>query len=1014
MFLDPSTASSTEMTPPLPGNERHQDEISSVQVAVRIRPSSDKEGGNATAIHALPKQSDSLVATLSTDTYHPSSNTSANNCSTVQVRGNESNQTFTFDHVLPPSTEQAELYSSCVSPLIHSCLKGYNATILAYGQTGSGKTHTVIGNLQGNEEQSKDPVKLDNEIGVIPRALHEIFLSLEKTKAGFQQQQGKEEEDVLSEINQQHSPTSSSDKPTFEYQVKVQFLELYGEQILDLIIAEMKTDSDRNDIGEEKSSKKTRSSMNRSSSKKKDTLILLDGKKGEDAEVVGICQAKVKSAEEALLYLKYGMKRRCTEKTAMNAASSRSHAIFTLVIEQTQRKVKAIGMGGDVVEIKTSKIHFVDLAGSERIKSAKTVGKRMQEGISINKGLLTLGNVISALGSTKKTSHGQGHVPYRDSKLTRLLKGSLGGNSKTLMIACVSPSNSNKDESMNTLRYANRAKNITNHTRINVDPLSRVINELQSQVSSLAAELLQVLSISNLNENDYRCPFTMDRLESLTYETDTSTELPSGRMARPSSMHRPASAPSPINNKRGGIKCARSLESSLPKQGLHPDDTRRKNCEVNDYNTETHLNQTDEGCSLNKNNYDTALHKDETVIKELTVSLKTHTTNVLETEMQLQRVSTRLETFMKDKRNCERVLELSEKDSVELPEMTKSIALKREQITMFQEEKDRMSKKYKEAGDKARNVRELITKLEESEHNHANKKALGSDVLTCSPPMVNGTVKPYVVTADTLKEQDTVSKQSHSNGHKPTQQLPLTKDSLTNEDECEQLCSKSLGQVFPKQYINKPSDYVGCNSKAHSLQKVIRNSQEDTMKHTDGDRRRIFYRKKSCDTLLSLSGSAVSAFFLSNTPVLINERVDITENVIKKQADGGRRKIFHRRNSSETLLTMASSTLSSSFRSDAEVSSLGESVPEHKRIDLTKNPQIYDDLCVDSVLKNYAYDTHSALPSGTLHPDAYKLFAKHEIDASIEIDMGIKDHSSSFFSNFMKNFLLHEEQLVTW
>merc|ERR1719491_319454 len=145
---------------------------------------------------------------------------------------------------------------------------------------------------------------------------------------------------------------------------------------------------------------------------------------------------------------------RRTEQTAMNAASSRSHAIFTLVIQQTQRKVSieagdAIGVVQEsVVEMKTSKIHFVDLAGSERIKNAKTAGKRMKEGININMGLFALGNVISSLGNESKGN--KGHVPYRASKLTQLLKGSLGGNHRTLMIGCASPRNSNRDETLST------------------------------------------------------------------------------------------------------------------------------------------------------------------------------------------------------------------------------------------------------------------------------------------------------------------------------------------------------------------------------------------------------------------------------------------------------------------------------------------------------------------------------------------------------------------------------------
>eukprot|EP00957_Ditylum_brightwellii_P051570 3910865-Ditylum_brightwellii.AAC.1 len=140
------------------------------------------------------------------------------------------------------------------------------------------------------------------------------------------------------------------------------------------------------------------------------------------------------------------------------------------------------GAGAQIeVEEKCSKFHFVDLAGSERQKRSQAEGKRLKEGIDINKGLLVLGNVISALGDPKKQKRGKTFVPYRDSKLTRLLKGSLGGNHKTLMVACVSPSSSNLEESLNCLRYANRAKNIQNNAVVNVDAASRLVAELRGQ-----------------------------------------------------------------------------------------------------------------------------------------------------------------------------------------------------------------------------------------------------------------------------------------------------------------------------------------------------------------------------------------------------------------------------------------------------------------------------------------------------------------------------------------------------
>jgi hypothetical protein len=128
------------------------------------------------------------------------------------------------------------------------------------------------------------------------------------------------------------------------------------------------------------------------------------------------------------------------------------------------------------------------LAGSERIKKTGATGKLMQEGISINKGLLALGNVISALTDEKKIAAGTAFVPYRDSKLTRILQDSLGGNSRTTMIACASPADTNLDESLTTIKYASRARNIKNKPKINRDANSMLIEALRKQIASLHSE----------------------------------------------------------------------------------------------------------------------------------------------------------------------------------------------------------------------------------------------------------------------------------------------------------------------------------------------------------------------------------------------------------------------------------------------------------------------------------------------------------------------------------------------
>jgi kinesin family protein 4/21/27 len=211
--------------------------------------------------------------------------------------------------------------------------------------------------------------------------------------------------DVLEDsINMTKSPLKqksslsdvSNGKQPFEYVVKLQFLELYGEEIRDLLTTSTSTQQ---------------------------KIVIRDS--AGDAEAIGATEVPVATAQEAMVCLTRGMLRRVTGATAMNAESSRSHAIMCVMIEQVTRTFTE--EEGEAVVVRKSKFNFVDLAGSERQKRTNAKGQRLKEGININKGLLTLGNVISALGSGEKGKF----VPFRDSKLTRLLRGSLGGNHKT-------------------------------------------------------------------------------------------------------------------------------------------------------------------------------------------------------------------------------------------------------------------------------------------------------------------------------------------------------------------------------------------------------------------------------------------------------------------------------------------------------------------------------------------------------------------------------------------------------
>ncbi|XP_074251582.1 kinesin-like protein KIF27 isoform X2 [Saimiri boliviensis] len=338
---------------------------------------------------------------------------------------------FTFDFVFGKNSTQDEVYNTCIKPLVLSLIEGYNATVFAYGQTGSGKTYTIGGGHVASVVESQK--------GIIPRAIQEIFQSI-------------------------------SEHPSIDFNVKVSYIEVYKEDLRDLL--ELET------------------SM-------KD-LHIREDEKGNTV-IVGAKECHVESADEVMSLLEMGNAARHTSTTQMNEHSSRSHAIFTISICQVQKNMEAAEDGSWYSpQHIVSKFHFVDLAGSERVTKTGNTGERFKESIQINSGLLALGNVISALGDPRRKNS---HIPYRDAKITRLLKDSLGGSAKTVMITCVSPSSSNFDESLNSLKYANRARNIRNKPTVNFSPDSDRIDEMEFEIKLLREALQsQQASVSQTNQ----------------------------------------------------------------------------------------------------------------------------------------------------------------------------------------------------------------------------------------------------------------------------------------------------------------------------------------------------------------------------------------------------------------------------------------------------------------------------------------------------------------------------------
>ncbi|XP_062195793.1 kinesin-like protein KIN-5C [Phragmites australis] len=343
---------------------------------------------------------------------------------TQTIAGKQFDRVFTFDKVFGPTAKQRDLYDQAIIPIVNEVLEGFNCTIFAYGQTGTGKTYTMEGECRRAKSGPKGQLPAD--AGVIPRAVKQIFDTLERQNT--------------------------------EYSVKVTFLELYNEEITDL-------------LGPEEIPKVALEDR-----QKKTLPLMEDGKGG--VLVRGLEEEIVMNADEIFSLLERGSAKRRTAETLLNKQSSRSHSLFSITIH-----IKEATPEGEEL-IKCGKLNLVDLAGSENISRSGAREGRAREAGEINKSLLTLGRVITAL-----VEH-LGHVPYRDSKLTRLLRDSLGGRTKTCIIATVSPSVHCLEETLSTLDYAHRAKSIKNRPEVNQKMMkTTLIKDLYGEIDRLKAEV---------------------------------------------------------------------------------------------------------------------------------------------------------------------------------------------------------------------------------------------------------------------------------------------------------------------------------------------------------------------------------------------------------------------------------------------------------------------------------------------------------------------------------------------
>ncbi|KAI9667411.1 MAG: hypothetical protein M1821_000226 [Bathelium mastoideum] len=388
---------------------------------------------------------------------------------TLAVESAQGKKLFVFDRVFGEDVNQEGVWDY-LHDSINSFVQGYNVSILAYGQSGSGKSYTM--GTTGPREQG------DKEIqGIVPRAAAALFEKITGSRSRLSSS-GIRTPSRLSSHGIPTLQSLSKQQPSDKnWQMKATYVEIYNEQLRDLLLPDSVPQTERPAVSIREDTK--------------GRIIL-----------TGLRQVAVNSIDDLLNALNFGSSIRQTDSTAVNAKSSRSHAVFSLNLVQrksgftpTSARDKRMSVpveamtGSESWITVDSKLHFVDLAGSERLKNTGAQGERAKEGISINAGLASLGKVISQLSSRQAGSH----VSYRDSRLTRLLQDSLGGNAITYMVACVTPAEFHLSETLNTVQYAQRARAIQSRPQIQQvsddHDKQAVIDRLRAEITFLRDQI---------------------------------------------------------------------------------------------------------------------------------------------------------------------------------------------------------------------------------------------------------------------------------------------------------------------------------------------------------------------------------------------------------------------------------------------------------------------------------------------------------------------------------------------
>ncbi|GKT24868.1 Kinesin like protein, partial [Aduncisulcus paluster] len=471
----------------------YDDQDSRIKVAVRIRPVVDEDfaGGEEQAQECVLAIDPNTVG-VDHESY--------------------GSRDFSYDLVLSPSVAQCDVFEKIGRPLVEDVLRGFNSTVLAYGQTATGKTYTVFGPqrevlaalpkstmLSGGQYGVDD---LPDQAGLIPRCVVHLFDRIQAVKSSF------------------------------EFQVTVSYLQIYQEQLIDLM----------RDPG--------------TSAKEIPLSIREDPKNG--IYVDNLTQVPARTPRDVLAAVAKAASKRVFASTSMNSQSSRSHVVLNITVEQRIRGEvvgRKTGTDGSVAA-KRGVLTIVDLAGSERVSKTHSRGQRLQEAQHINKSLMMLGSCVSALSSGKKGVH----IPFRDSTLTRLLTDSLGGNSKTCIIATLGPCLYNYSETVSTLRFATRCMCVHTHARVNEIADFRSLNKtLQQQLvdASLHCEVLQQRNTLLLSEVEN----LRARLRGMSVSQPGMTDDPMGSIH---SLGEQASTPLPAPHPSSSSSSSSSSFSGAP------------------------------------------------------------------------------------------------------------------------------------------------------------------------------------------------------------------------------------------------------------------------------------------------------------------------------------------------------------------------------------------------------------------------------------------------------------------